>query len=468
MKNIIQDFDDKVLDFFTKQNIFLSPEVTICAGVSGGADSVSLLISLCHLSKIKKNRLKIISVNHKIRADEETDSDADFVKNLCENLKKEYKSLDYKIVELKKGAVFEAQKERNNGLEEAARFLRYNEFYKFAKENDSSIFCIAHNQNDQVETLLMRFLQGSKTGSSGILEKRDIFYRPLLNISRKEIELYLKEQNIFWCTDKTNLCTDYFRNKIRLNAIPFLDENFSGWQKAVLSGAKKVSSDEDFINQFVKDFKICKKTVQNQIEVNFSLTDFLNLHFSVASRVLFKVLDSFFSSKRISFKFVEELYKIILNYSQKQKNENLNRYNISIYGLQIEFSDSTVCIKNQVKIATDSRFFAIIEDEGVFNFPFGLVKVVKNGFEFDATFVFENETLDLHFSGPFCVRSFEVGDKVKTAGGLYKNLSDVFSDWKVLSPHKNQIPVLQDFSNCDFEIKAVLAQFLGYKNWILK
>ena len=72
---LVSEFDFQVSSFFEKNKIVLTEKVTVCAGVSGGADSISLLVSLCHLSLKKGFPLKIISVNHKIRADEESDSD---------------------------------------------------------------------------------------------------------------------------------------------------------------------------------------------------------------------------------------------------------------------------------------------------------------------------------------------------------------------------------------------------------
>ena len=94
-------------------------------------------------------------------------------------------------------------------------------------ENVSCV-CLAHNLNDNIETVLMRFLQGSSfEGLSGIKFVREKFVRPLLNISRLDIENYLKLQNIKWQTDKTNYDNKYLRNKIRLDLIPFLDVTFN-------------------------------------------------------------------------------------------------------------------------------------------------------------------------------------------------------------------------------------------------
>lgn len=460
-KDLVSSFNKKVLSFFTDYDIPLSENVPVCLGVSGGADSISLLISLSYISSKKNIPLKVITINHKIRPDSETDADCEYVFNLCEKIKNHGINIECKIQTLKKGLVFETEKIRQNGIEEAARFLRYKKFENFAEENNSKIFCIAHNKDDQVETLLMRFLQGSKIGSSGISENRNIFYRPLLNISRNEIEEYLKNQNILWKTDSTNFSTDYLRNKIRLNLIPMLNKNFSGWQKSVLSGGLKAKSDEEFIQKFVNNFKINIEFTNSEKTANFSLKEFENLHNSVQIRVLYKLLNNFVDSKRIRFKFIQELQKIILNYSEKKQT---SKYTTNILNLEFTIHNKIICVKNQKKLATDSGFFGIIEEEGIFNFPFGKIKVTS-----EKTIIFYSNDKIYSFECkkfPVCIRSFEIGDKVKMACGEYKNISDIFTDWHVESKHKKLIPIVQNFSE-NLEILCILGNLYGYKDWIL-
>ena len=104
-----------------------------------------------------------------------------------------------------------------------------------SSENKKAFIALAHNENDQVETLIMRFLSGSDSGArGGIQVKRTVmlendkelnYVRPLLKVSRKEIEEYLTQRNILWRTDATNSKNDYLRNKIRNSIIPVLDKN---------------------------------------------------------------------------------------------------------------------------------------------------------------------------------------------------------------------------------------------------
>ena len=192
----------------------------IGVGVSGGADSICLLVCLANLfKKCPSVSLKVVTVNHNIRSEEESGGDCDFVVSVCNKLNEVYyqnkNAISCEVVSLEKGKVFDFAKSRGAGIEESARFLRYQIFEDFIEKNHLDCFCLAHNKNDQLETALMRFLQGSSIeGSCGIWENRGKFVRPLINCDRKEIEKYLTEQGFEWRTDCTNLDNSYFRNRV--------------------------------------------------------------------------------------------------------------------------------------------------------------------------------------------------------------------------------------------------------------
>ncbi len=149
----------------------ISQNSRVGVAVSGGADSVALLVSLVEI--LGKKNIFVITVNHNIRPSEESKADADFVFELCKKI-----GVFCKIAEIERGIVLQTAKIRGGGTEEAARFLRYLEFEKFLKEKSLDFLCLAHTQNDQIETLLMRFLQGSSQ-LSGIARRRGAFCRPL-------------------------------------------------------------------------------------------------------------------------------------------------------------------------------------------------------------------------------------------------------------------------------------------------
>ena len=169
----------KNFDLIVKNNMltagidFVSDKKSIGIAVSGGADSVSLLVALSHLSKEFNVPLKVISINHNLRDEKESLSDVKYVECLCNEIIKTGVDLKFFAVNFPKGKILEIAAERNKGIEEAARFLRYKAFDEFYANENISCVCLAHNLNDNIETVLMRFLQGSSIdGLSGIKSVR--------------------------------------------------------------------------------------------------------------------------------------------------------------------------------------------------------------------------------------------------------------------------------------------------------
>lgn len=202
---------NKVSDFIAKYRLLSHDDLHLVA-LSGGADSVALLLILQHLGY----RIEAAHCNFHLRG-EESDRDEDFVKTLCEKLNvqlhlihfdtNEYASLHQVSVEM------------------AARELRYGYFQQLCQDIGAATVCVAHHRDDAVETLLMNLLRGSGIhGLTGIRPKNGHIVRPLLCISREEIEQYLHSIGQDYVIDSTNLVDDVVRNKIRLQVLPLLKE----------------------------------------------------------------------------------------------------------------------------------------------------------------------------------------------------------------------------------------------------
>ena len=200
---------NKVSDFIAKHQL-LSPDDLHLVALSGGADSVALLLILQQLGY----RIEAAHCNFHLRG-EESDRDEKFVKSLCKKRNiplhlihfdtKEYTSLHQVSIEM------------------AARELRYGYFRQLCQDIGASSVCVAHHRDDAVETLLMNLLRGSGIhGLTGIRPKNDFIVRPLLGVSREEIEQYLHSIGQDYVTDSTNLVNDVLRNKIRLEVLPLL------------------------------------------------------------------------------------------------------------------------------------------------------------------------------------------------------------------------------------------------------
>ena len=466
------EFEKKVFENLKANGLSFSEEELPVLGlaVSGGADSISLLVSVSKIlselkacSKGKALSLFVITVNHNIRPAEESGGDAEYVKSLCEKLEKECGIRIYcEIVELKPGAVEEEAAKRGGGIEDAARYLRYEAFEKFIAENRLSVLCLAHNKNDQIETLLMRFLQGSSSDSAGgIKARRGSFVRPLLNISRSEIEEYLNSQKISWQTDKTNFETDYLRNKIRLKLVPFLNENFDGWQTAVLNGAEKALIDSELIQNCLEAFPL-DVTEEGAVQIPFS--DFQKASDAVKYRLLLEACNKAGQSSRIPHQFLKD----VLSALASAKKASFTKH----FGLiDIVFEKNNLFVKKHSESNTDLVFSDIIEKTGTFEFPFGLLNVFNckelDGKKYVSVSAGKESAVD-GVPLPFCVRNAAPGDTIICADGSEKKVADILSDWHVKACDKSLLPVIQLLNEKSQRIKAVLGGFIGYKDWIVK
>ena len=192
----------------------------IVVGVSGGADSVCLLMVLSALREELDFQISAVHVEHGIRGAEST-ADAEFTVCFCERM-----GVACQVIAVDVPAYAQRQ---GLGLEEAARLLRYRVFMEQAKPCGGKV-ALAHHMEDNAETLLFQMVRGSGLkGMCGIDPVRDggdgvRYIRPLLCVRREEIEAYLQAQGQDYCTDSTNLELVYSRNRMRHQVIPQLRE----------------------------------------------------------------------------------------------------------------------------------------------------------------------------------------------------------------------------------------------------
>ena len=211
-------FRQKVLSFM-KKNHMTDRGDSVLAAVSGGADSVCLLLLLHEMAAELGIKVFAFHMNHGIRG-AEADRDEQFVMELCERL-----NIPLTVAHEK---VEEYAAERGLSGEEAGRILRYHHLGETAEKYQCAKIAVAHHEDDDAETVLLNLFRGSGlAGLSGIRPVRENIIRPLLCVSRKEIEGYLNEQELSWCEDSTNKENDYTRNKIRNELLPWVTENIN-------------------------------------------------------------------------------------------------------------------------------------------------------------------------------------------------------------------------------------------------
>ena len=226
---------NKVADFIAKQGL-LTPEGLHLVAVSGGADSVALLLVLKQLGY----HVEAVHCNFHLRG-EESDRDETFVKNLC--------SEQDVILHLTHFDTKEYAAIHQVSIEMAARALRYHYFEQLRQDIGAETVCVAHHRDDAVETLLMNLMRGAGIhGLTGIHSKNGFVVRPLLGISRDEIEYYLCQQGQSYVTDSTNLEPDVLRNKIRLQLLPLMEQIQPGTHENIARSAYYLSEAEKVYN----------------------------------------------------------------------------------------------------------------------------------------------------------------------------------------------------------------------------
>lgn len=206
---------DKIKEYIQSENLIEMGE-SVTLGVSGGADSVALLLSFLEIRDDYDLNIDVIHINHGLRG-EDARNDALFVESLCKKL-----DVPCQVFEVDVNALV-----KNEGLsvEEAARQLRYGVFTEHAAPK----LVIAQHMDDNAETVLMQLLRGTGlSGLGGINPISNAFgltiIRPLLCVRKSEIEEYLAENEQDYCTDETNFDNEYTRNKIRNEIFPLLEE----------------------------------------------------------------------------------------------------------------------------------------------------------------------------------------------------------------------------------------------------
>jgi tRNA(Ile)-lysidine synthase len=206
--------EKKVRNFINKYNMVVDHD-KIIVGVSGGADSVCLLFVLKNLIKEKNFSFEVVHVNHGLRG-EAANRDEKFVVDCCDKLGV--------LCHIYRPSIKEYAIAEKLSIEEAGRVLRRQIFEEAMKETKSNKVALAHHQRDNAETLLMNLVRGSGIrGVSGIKPVNEHYLRPLLCLTRDEIEGFLKEKGITFCTDETNENNDFTRNRIRNIILPNLE-----------------------------------------------------------------------------------------------------------------------------------------------------------------------------------------------------------------------------------------------------
>lgn len=337
-KNSSEVIKEKIILANEKFSLFNDKD-KVLVGFSGGADSVTLLFSLSEI--MGKENIHAFHVNHMLRG-EEANSDEEFCKNICGKNGISFSSEKVDVASAANGV----------GVEEKARDMRYAALINEARKRGCNKIALAHTASDNIETVIFNLARGTGlSGMRGIVPKRSAeeleIIRPLILCTREEIENYVKENFLSFCTDKTNFDTHYKRNFIRHKIVPLLKELNPAAEERASSMCELISRDDEFIKKYSEEF-IGNHNIVNSVGVSL----FSSLPDAIKNRV------------------AEAMYKNVCGGSLEAKH----------------FSDISALAnkaKSGTRISLPGKAFAIIE---------------KNSLVFKSETLYKNENTKKDFS----------------------------------------------------------------------
>ena len=301
-------FIDKVRGTINKYNMVKMYD-RVLVGFSGGPDSIALLHALLKLRQECSFTICIAHLDHGFRG-EESHADRKFCEDLAEKL-----GLDINCEEID---VPRIAKEKGLSPEEAARFERYDFFKRVAAAKKITKVAIGHNRDDQAETILMRAFRGSgMSGLGGISPVRSMgslaIIRPLIDVSRREIEEFVKENGFEVRRDSSNDKTLFTRNRIRHDLIPYLEKNFNANIKEILANtAENLRSENEFLEKLARrKFKSMSRR-NNSSEIVIDIKKFKKQSTALRKRILRAALEELKGNlRRLTYQHWKEMDELI-------------------------------------------------------------------------------------------------------------------------------------------------------------
>jgi len=451
----------QVAGVIREYNLF-SANDRILLGVSGGPDSVALLSLIHNTNRINPpySEIFVAHLNHSIRG-RESDEDEQFVIALAEKY-------GLSLITEKRG-IIEIARECKISLEEAARDERYKFFERAAEKLGVNVIAVGHNADDNAETILHRIIRGTGiTGVSGIRPKRKLtpistisLVRPLLFTWRKEIIAYLKEENFSYRVDSTNIEKDKLRNRIRVELIPHLEENYNAKiKKTLVTLGETAVQNCDYLEAKAKvlfeDVLINReaKTETSASEDKHAANIVLDIHKlkespQILQQMIIKkaIVRLDIPLKKLSYKNYKNILNI-LNSRKTSVNNVVKKYlNVTIEGNELHLSKNRYCeektpvlSETEIKVPGDTDLVDMncrVKTE---------IREIEDGFleEFKRNKTNYEEVVDFDkINIPLTVRTRRLGDRFWPLGSRgFKKIKDFFIDNKVSVMERDTVPIV--------------------------
>ena len=458
MKKKSYPFQKNISSIISNNNLLRHGDGVVVA-VSGGSDSITLLSVLNALPV--EISLIAVYVDHCLRP-EETVHEIKNIQDLCSSLNIQFIT---KTVDVKHFAHTQKM-----STEEAARYLRYQALEEVKKLHNFDKIAVGHNADDQVEEFFIRLFRGSgSTGLAGMHLRQGCIIRPLLFETKQSIEQYLRNENISWSTDSSNLKRDYLRNRIRLDLLPEIEKKYNPRIRSTVLHSMDVLQKEDhFLTNICKQ-KYCQcvdeMTGNNKNIKSFSIylhiEEYLSNHVAVRRRILERICWKMKS--RPSFTTIADIDHLA------QAGENGKELHLSD-GLRVtksqkivQFSHPPLRANNRGTIEIPESYEVVVNNVGSYHIP---------GTEITVTLTEENPNLTLRpkksglrvdfekLSFPLNIRTVQPGEKFTPCNGVgSKKITRYFNDQK-LDKHKRHFwPILF----CQNSVVAIIGYTIGHQ-----
>lgn len=421
---------DQVLEYFKSLPDFAVPgkKKKVLIGFSGGPDSMCLMLLLNGLKEQLGIEIVLAYYNHMLRSQEELSKELSFIHSIADQYKLPLE------IGTDSGRIEELSAQM--GEEGAARKARYEFFDNAMKKYGCDHLALAHNLDDTIETLVMRFFKGSGIGGMmGIPEQREYIIRPLSGCPKSAILDYVKQCGTGYSLDTTNLGTDYLRNRVRNLLLPQIRQVFPSCNKALMEFSDKASMTYRFIKEQTEKMVTWQDMGNSSFSTSYS--NFMALPDVIKIEAVYSCFDRFAKgeNRELPYRFV----RTVLDKKSVRRGALL----LKGYGFKIRRHGENL------EWYPDKENYKLYNNRG-FSVEKSLVSLCKKD---DIWIPVERVQGELFF------RSWENGDYIIT-GGIRKKLKKIFSEWQVPVEMRSAIPIVCDSRG----VVAVWGALYGYRN----
>ena len=420
---------DLVIDYFNQLPDFASSEKKkVLLGFSGGPDSMCLMLLLNELKEQLNIEIVLAYYNHMLRSQDELSKELSFIRRIADQYK-----LPLEIgTDL--GRIEELSAEI--GEEGAARKARYEFFESTMNKYGCDHLALAHNLDDTIETLVMRFFKGSGIGGMmGIPDQREYIIRPLSSCPKRAILDYVEQCGTGYSLDTTNLGTDYLRNRVRNLLLPRIREVFPSCTKSLLEFSDKASMSYRFIKEQTARLVVWQDMGNGIFSTSYS--NFMAQPDVIKIEAVYSCFDLFAKGQKreLPYRFV----RTVLDKKSVRRGALL----LKGYGFKIR------------RHGEDLEWYPDKENNKLYNNrAFSVEKSLVSLCKKDDIWIPVDEV-----QGELVFRSWKNGDYIIT-GGIRKKLKKIFSEWQVPVEMRSAVPIICDSRG----IIAVWGSLYGYRN----